>query len=409
MKYIVLVGDGMPDRPIKSIGNKTCLQKAHTPNMDRIAAEGEAGRVRTIPDGFEPGSDVANLAIFGYKPSRYYSGRAPIEAVYRGVKLAPKDIAYRCNLVTLKFTNSNQIETASMLDYSAGHITTSESQRIIKDINSKLRDDRISFYPGVSYRHLMVWKNGKHKIKCTPPHDITGKKIKKYLPVGTGDQKLKMIMEQSKEILMSHPVNRKRKQKNLSPANCLWFWGQGKKMPIPKFREKYNLKGSIISAVDLIKGLGLSAGFNVISVKGVTGYLDTNYIGKARAALRALKSVDIVYLHVEAPDEAGHNGNIKDKIKAIEDFDSKVVGTVLKGIKKFKKYSILLLPDHATPVNVKSHTDEPVPFAIYRSTGLKKQTSRINSFSEDICKAKNILDFEEGHKLMDYFIKGKLT
>jgi len=406
MKYIVLVGDGMADRPIKKLGYKTCLQKAHTPNMDKIAAEGIAGRLRTIPQGFAPGSDVANLSIFGYNPSRHFSGRAPIEAAYRGIKLLKRDVAFRCNLVTLKFLNSGKMNTAIMQDYSSGHITTNESKFIIKDINKKLGTNKIALYPGISYRHIMVWKNGKKNIRCTPPHDITGEKIRKHLPHGDGEEVLRTLMERSTEILMSHPVNRKRIKRGLSPANSLWFWGQGTRLPLPKFKERYNLKGAVISAVDLIKGLGICAGFDVVTVRGATGYLDTNFIGKAKAALRALDKVDIVYLHVEAPDEAGHNGDIKSKIKAIEDFDSKVVGTVLKGIKKFKKYSILLLPDHATPISVKSHTDEPVPFAIYGNTRHKGVKTKIKSFSEDICKARNIRVFEKGYKLMDYFIKG---
>ncbi len=414
MKYIVLVGDGMADMPIKKLGYETCLQKAHTPNMDKIAAHGETGSLKTIPPGFAPGSDVANLSVFGYNPSKYYSGRAALEAAYRGVKLKQGDIAFRCNLVTLKFTGSKNRDNALMQDYSAGHISTRESTLLIKAINNRLGSDMVVFYPGMSYRHLTVWKKGKQKTHCTPPHDITGKKIRNYLPKGDGGSFLRGLMEESTEILMAHPVNKKRIQRGLPPANSLWFWGQGKSVYIPKFKEKYNLKGAVISAVDLIKGLGMSAGFDVVPVKGATGYLDTNYIGKARAALRALESVDIVYLHVEAPDEAGHNGNIKEKIKAIENFDAKVVGTVMRGIKKFKKYSILLLPDHATPISVKSHTDDPVPFAIYRSgesasrrgKGTKNAKPEIKFFSEDICKAKHLRVFEKGYKLMDYFIRG---
>ncbi len=408
MKYIVLLGDGMADRPLKKLGFKTCLQKAHTPNMDNIAVEGETGKVRTIPRGFEPGSDVANLSILGYNPAKYYSGRAPIEAAFRGIRLGTKDVAFRCNLVTLKFSDHPDPlhinrDTAVMQDYSAGHISTKEAGLLIKHINDKLGNKNIVFYPGVSYRHLMVWRNGEDRVQCTPPHDITGKKIGDYLPGGKGGEVLTELMERSTDILMSHHVNRKRIQQGLSPANSLWFWGQGKRLSMPKFKERYNLEGALISAVDLTKGLGVCAGFEILNVRGATGYLDTNYIGKARAAIRALKKVDFVYLHVEAPDEAGHNGDIKAKIKAIEDFDSKVVGTVLKGIKKFKDYSILLLPDHATPISVRTHTDDPVPFVIYRSDKPCKKT-RIKSFSENICRAKNTLVFEKGHKLMGYFL-----
>ncbi len=407
MKYIILVGDGMTGRPIKKIGSRTCLQKARTPNMDEIATEGETGRLNTIPKGFQPGSDVANLSIFGYDPSKYFSGRAPIEAAYRGIKLTPGDTAFRCNLVNLKLPRSGFGGSALMKDYSAGHISTAEARKLINFLNNKLGGANISFYPGMSYRHLMVWKRGLHAMKCTPPHDITGKRIMSYLPSGSGSSTLINIMKKSSELLMEHPVNKKRIERGLLPANSVWFWGQGRKLSLPKFRAKYKLNGAVISAVDLIKGLGISAGFEEIPVKGATGYLDTNYAGKARAALKALKTVDIVYLHVEAPDEAGHNGDIRAKIRAIEDFDSKVVGTVMRGIKKFNKYSILLLPDHATPISVRSHTSDPIPFAIYRSTMPERTGSKHRYFSESICRRRNVRNFKKGHKLMDYFIRNK--
>jgi len=407
MKYIVLVPDGMADRPLRELGFVTCLQRAGTPNMDRLAIKGEVGIVRTIPDGFEPGSDIANLTILGYDPGRYYSGRAPLEAAYRGIKLGPHDVAFRCNLVTLGVRDGHR--NAVMEDYSAGHITTREAKTLIEEINRRLGSKNVVFYPGVSYRHLMVWKDGSDKIRCTPPHDITGKRIERYLPSGRGAEHLLRLMKASVDILQSHPVNRRRIRKGLAPANSLWFWGQGKQLKLPPFRKRYGLDGVIISAVDLMKGIGVSVGFDVVEVKGATGYLDTNYEGKARAALKALEKVDIVYLHVEAPDEAGHNGNIQAKIKAIEDFDSRVVAKIIKGIKKFGDYSILLLPDHATPIRVRTHTDEPVPFVIYRSrgTGIRKYT--VDSFNERIRKIKDVLCFEKGDKLMDYFIKGSLN
>jgi 2,3-bisphosphoglycerate-independent phosphoglycerate mutase len=404
MKYIVLVGDGMAGRPLKRLGYKTCLQKAKTPNMDRLVSQGEPGKVRTIPKGFEPGSDVANLSILGYDPSRYYSGRAPLEAVFQGLSLAPKDVVFRCNLVSLEFKKSKTL----MRDYSSGHITTGESKKLIQDIQKKLGSGKIAFFPGVSYRHLMLWKDGKMNIRCTPPHDISGRNISRYLPEGEGADVLLNIMTRSVEILSSHPLNHKRVEKGLLPANSLWFWGHGRKLSIPQFRDKYNLKGALISAVDLTKGLGICAGFDVLNVKGATGYIDTNYIGKARAALRALKKYDILYVHVEAPDEAGHNGDIKNKIRAIEDFDLKVVGTVLNGMKVFKDYSILLLPDHATPISMMTHTDEPVPFVIYRNTTSSKMNrGKAHAFTEYICRMKNIPDFEKGYNLMDYFVKGR--
>jgi 2,3-bisphosphoglycerate-independent phosphoglycerate mutase len=404
MKYIVLVGDGMADRPMKELGGKTCLQVARTPYMDRLASEGDPGKVRTIPKGFDPGSDVANLSILGYNPSKYYSGRAPVEAVYRGIKLGPADVAFRCNLVTLAGGDRDRADEI-MKDYSAGHVTTKEAQLLIRDISKKLSDKNINFYPGVSYRHLMVWRNGKEKIKCTPPHDITGKKIGAYLPKGEGADLLRVLMEQSKEILLSNPVNKRRVKKGLFPANSLWFWGQGRKLSIPGFRDKYDLRGALISAVDLTKGLGICAGFDIINVKGATGYIDTNYIGKANAALKALNKYDIVYVHVEAPDEAGHNGDIKTKIKAIEDFDAKVVGTIMKGLAGSRDYRILLMPDHATPVRIRTHTDEPVPFVIY--DGRKKHEKKGYAFNESLLRKKKIKVFDRGYKLMDYFIGKK--
>ncbi|UCH81665.1 MAG: cofactor-independent phosphoglycerate mutase [Nitrospiraceae bacterium] len=407
MKYAVLIGDGMAGRPIKALGNRTCLQKAHTPNMDRLAREGQVGWAQTIPPGYEPGSDVANLAILGYNPSQYYSGRAPIEAAYQGIRLGPKDVAYRCNVVNMAFGNDAGIDNSRMVDYSAGHITTSESRKLITFVNDRLGSKEIRFYPGVSYRHLMVWKNGREKIKCTPPHDITGRKIKGYLPVGTGSSVLYALMSRSHEILTGHSVNMARAEKGLATANCIWLWGQGRKLVIPKFKNKYGLRGALISAVDLTKGLGVCAGFDVLNIKGATGYIDTNYKGKAEAALRSLKKCDFVYVHVEAPDEAGHNGSINDKIRAIQDFDLKVVGPVLEGLKKFGDYRVLVMPDHFTPISVRTHTSDPVPFAIYSSNRQAEQKSGAKSYSENICKMKTAMKFVKGHKLMDYFLQKK--
>lgn len=401
MKYVVLIGDGMADRPLKSLGYKTCLQTAKTPNMDWLASHGQPGKVSTIPKGLEPGSDVANLSILGYDPLKYYSGRAPIEAEYRGIKLGPKDIAFRCNLVTLGSPGSNR---ETMRDFSAGHISTKEAVALIKEINKKLGSSPIAFYPGMSYRHLMIWKNGKESMRCTPPHDITGKKTAGYLPNGKGSDVLLSLMERSGEILGKSPVNIKRTAKGLAPANSIWLWGQGRRLSVPSFKKKYGIEGALISAVDLTKGLGICAGFKVINVKGATGYIDTNYAGKANAALRALNKCDFVYLHVEAPDEAGHNGSVKDKINAIEDFDRKVVGTIIEGIKKFGDHRILLMPDHATPIRLMTHTAEPVPFVIY-GTDRQSKGRVVRSYSEYICRMKKIRSFEKGHKLMDYFIK----
>jgi 2,3-bisphosphoglycerate-independent phosphoglycerate mutase len=402
MKYVVIIGDGMADRPLKELGGKTPLQKAFTPNMDSLANEGIIGKARTIPPGFYPGSDVANLSILGYNPRRFYTGRAPLEAASIGVKLNKSDVSFRCNLVTLKFDKHRK--KAIMEDYSSGHITTEEARVLISEINNKLHTENIHFYPGVSYRHLMVWSGGPADVKCTPPHDILGKEIADYLPVGNGEDLLREMMFGSAAILEKHPVNKERVQKGMKPANSIWLWGQGKKPALPSFREKYSVDGALVSAVDLTRGIGINIGFEILNVPGITGYLDTNYLGKAEESLKALEKVDFVYIHVESPDEAGHSGNYEDKIRAIEDFDALVVGTVLKGLEKFKEYRVLIMPDHATPIEVRTHTDEPVPFVIFDSRLKKKHNSA--SFDEALTKKDNIMNFEQGYKLMDYFIKG---
>jgi 2,3-bisphosphoglycerate-independent phosphoglycerate mutase len=403
MKYIVIVGDGMADRPLKVLGGKTPLQKASTPNMDKLAVRGIPGRVRTVPAGMHPGSDVANLSILGYDPHKYYSGRAPLEAASIGVKLGRSDVAFRCNLVTLKYNRSRT--RAIMEDYSSGHITTKEAAELIREIDAKLGTRHIRFYPGVSYRHLMVWSGGSADVECVPPHDITGKSILDYLPVGEGDEVIRKIMAESVDLLIDHPINRKRIKNGKNPGNAVWLWGQGKKPALPTFRKKYSMEGALISAVDLTKGLGIYAGFRILDVPGITGYLDTNYKGKAEAALNALKETDFVYIHVEAPDEAGHSGKTGDKIKAIEDFDRLVVGTVLRGAKALGEYRILLLPDHPTPVELGTHTGDPVPFVLFDSRDIRKNKGL--QFDEKIADRADALSFEEGHKLMDFFIKGR--
>jgi 2,3-bisphosphoglycerate-independent phosphoglycerate mutase len=403
VKYIVLIGDGMADRPLKELDGKTPLQAASTPNMDRLAREGIIGLVRTIPPGFHPGSDVANLSILGYDPAEYYTGRAPLEAASMGIELGDGDVAYRCNLVALKY---DRLRTrAVMEDYSAGHISSEEAAILIRDINSELGTGAIRFFPGVSYRHLMVWRDGEQDVECVPPHDISGKEIADYLPAGRGEEVLRALMRDSEAILCNHPVNRERVEKGRKPANSIWLWGQGKKPRIPTFMNKYSLNGALVSAVDLTKGLGIYAGFDILRVPGVTGYIDTNYTGKAEHSLDALEKVDFVYIHVEAPDEAGHSGKVGDKVKAIEDFDALVVGAILRGAETFKEYRILLMPDHATPIDVRTHTGEPVPFVIYDSR--IKLENEGASFDESISWRKDIMIVERGHTLMDVFIKEK--
>jgi 2,3-bisphosphoglycerate-independent phosphoglycerate mutase len=403
MKYIVIIGDGMADRPLKELNGKTPLQYASTPNMDRLAREGIIGKIRTVPAGFHPGSDIANLNILGYNPQEFYSGRAPLEAASIGIPMQKDDVAYRCNLVTLKYNRDKT--KAVMDDYSSGHISTDEARELVGAMNQMVHAQGISFYPGISYRHIMLWSLGETDIECTPPHDITGKEISDYLPVGSGEDILRELMLKSADILENHPVNKERVRKGDKPANSIWLWGQGKKLSLPSFKQKYSLDGALVSAVDLMRGLGISAGLRILEVPGITGYLDTNYEGKADGALKALEQVDIAYIHVEAPDEAGHSGKYEDKIRAIEDFDARVVGNVMKGIAAFNEYRVLILPDHATPIEAKTHTDEPVPFVIYDSR-LKKDNLHA-SFDESIVERDDIMVFEEGHKLMDYFIRGE--
>jgi 2,3-bisphosphoglycerate-independent phosphoglycerate mutase len=401
MKFVVIIGDGMADRPLKELDGKTPLQQAFTPHMDRLAREGIIGKVRTIPQGLYPGSDVANLSILGYNPLEFYTGRAPLEAASIGIQLNADDIPFRCNLVTLKYDQYRK--TAVMDDYSSGHITTEEAKKLIQEIDAKLGTGDIHFYPGVSYRHLMVWSRGPADIECIPPHDILGKEITDYLPVGTGEDVVRKMMLKSTGILERHPVNAERIKRGEKPANSIWLWGQGKKPMLPPFRQKYSVDGALVSAVDLTRGIGISVGLEILKVPGITGYLDTNYIGKAEESLRALNRVDFVYIHVEAPDEAGHSGNYRDKIKAIEDFDALVVGTVLRGLKTFREYRVLIMPDHATPIEIRTHTDEPIPFVIFDSR------LRINngesSFDEKLIERDGIMNFEEGYKLMDYFMR----
>ena len=403
MKYIVLLGDGMSDYPLEELNGKTPLMVSRTPNMDFMVKKGILGRVQTIPEGFSPGSDVANLSVLGYDPTVFYPGRAPLEAAGLKIPLEANDVAFRCNLVTLQQKRNQWF----MEDFSAGHISNEEAHRLIKDINNALGDNNFSFYPGVSYRHLMVWKEGLSEIKTTPPHDITGKEIEPYLPKGEGAEKIIELMEKAKKILARHPLNQQRKKQGKNPANSIWLWGQGKSLKIPSFKERYNCSGAVISAVDLIKGIGVSIGLEPIEVPGATGFLDTNYLGKAEYAINELKKKDFVYVHVEAPDEAAHNGDIKSKIQAIEDFDEKVVGTILNKIEVFSDIRIMVLPDHATPIQLKTHASDPVPFVIYPHFG-EIEKNNLQTFDEESANKSKLFIFQ-GHKLMDFFISGKLN
>ncbi len=397
MKYIILVCDGMSDYPIKELGERTPLEAAKTPNLDFIAKHGRLGRVKTIPEGFIPGSDVAQISIFGYDPKKYYTGRGPLEAANLGVELEDDDVAFRCNLVT--------VSGEKLTDYSAGHISSKEATILIKYIDEHLGTNRIKFYPGISYRHLMVAKRGAdvhlEKILCKAPHDITGKKIALNLPKGDSAGILIKLMEDSREILAKHEINLVRIDLKENPANMIWLWGQGKHPNMPRFTEKYDLTGSVISAVDLIKGLGRLLGLEVINVVGATGYYDTNYEGKAKAAIKALENKDFVFVHVEAADEAGHNGDLREKITAIERFDQLVLGNILKAFKQTRNFRLLVLPDHATPVSLKTHTTDPVPFGVFGQDIIAR--GFLNYSEKEAGKSE--LYFDKGYELMDYFIK----
>jgi 2,3-bisphosphoglycerate-independent phosphoglycerate mutase len=400
-KYIVLLGDGMADYPIPELNGKTPLQAARTPNLDLMAQKGRLGLVATIPPGLPPGSDVANLSIFGYDPARTFTGRAPLEAAAMGVRLAPQDVAFRLNLVTL----SGKDASVFMEDYSAGHITTEEAREMILDLAKALGTEEYNFFPGVSYRHLLVWRKGVKSLslKTTPPHDISGKDVSSYLPQGEGQGEVRGLMEEGRRLLENHPRNQARVKAGKKSANAIWLWGQGKAPELRPLTQRYGLTGSVISAVDLMKGIGFYAGLEIIQVPGATGYLDTNYAGKAEYALREMAKKDFVYLHLEAPDEAAHNGKLTDKIRAIEDFDGQIVGPILRGLKAFEAYRVLALPDHPTPIVRKTHTSEAVPFVIYSSADEGKHGREDLSFDE-MAARKTGFFLAKGHELMDRFI-----
>lgn len=404
MKYVVLVGDGMADENIPELGGKTPLEFASTPHIDKISNMGVVGEVKTVPDGFQPGSDVANLTLMGYDPKQFYTGRAPLEAVSMGIDLDSDDVAYRCNLVTLEVLGL----TIFMRDFTAGHISSEDAKVLIEGLNEHLYDEDIMFYPGVSYRHLMVWKSGSTEVTLTPPHDILDQSIAKYMPKGPASQKIIKWTTTAQIYLKSHPINQARMSKGKNPANSVWLWGQGKKPALPTFKELYNLSGGVISAVDLVKGIGILAGFKAPRVPGATGYLDTNYAGKVVSALKILEENDFVFIHIEAPDEAGHSGILEDKIRAIEDFDRHVVGAIFEALQGKQPFRLLILPDHPTPLSIRTHTSGPVPFLAYDSMGIfKKQVPISGPFSEPGA-AKSPLKIKEGHRLMKLWLNGNL-
>jgi 2,3-bisphosphoglycerate-independent phosphoglycerate mutase len=397
VKYVILVGDGMADYPLKELGGKTPLEAADTPNMDRIAS-GRLGLVKTIPDEMEAGSDIANLSLLGYDPSQYHTGRAPLEAASMNVGLQPEQVAFRMNLVTLEWRTDREI---IMVSNTAGDISTEESAEIIRSLKDEIRTPGIALYAGVAYRHLLVWDDGPEASAVFPPHDVLEQNVADYLNHHS-ENPIPGLISRSWPSLKRHPVNMDRKRRGLNPANSIWLWGQGRPPKLPSFQERCGLRGGVISAVDLLKGIGIYAGLTPIDVEGATGYLDTNYRGKAEAALTNLEKMDFMYVHVEAPDEAGHHGDYREKIQAIENFDRQVVGTVLEGLIRHPHYRIMVVSDHLTPIVKRTHTREPSPFAWASEKEIGMNPS---VFSEERAKIGGYL-FEKGYELLDAFLSG---
>ena len=403
VKYVVVIPDGMGDEPVKSLGGKTPLEAASTPNMDFFASRGTVGTSCNIPEGYVPGTDIGCMSVFGYDPSKYFTGRGPLEAVVHGIELKHKEIAFRCNLVTIKGKLLN--------DFSADHVSLPEAKTLLEFLSDKLRKkykNYFHFYPGkgTGYRNLFITKDEKRnmdKIECTPPHDIMGQDYQKFFPKGKGSEFLIDLMNESLELFKEHPVNKKRVRDGKGEASMIWLWGQGYSPSFPSYFKRYGFHGAVITAVDLVKGIAIHAGLDVVRVPGITGYFDTNYIGKAEYAINALRSRDFVAVHIESTDEAGHLGDPKLKIKAIEDVDRLVLGTLRKGLEEFKDYKIMVLPDHYTCVETRTHASTAVPFFIYSSKNEKKGPKK---FCEKSAKASAVV-VSEGHRLMDMFIKGK--
>lgn len=406
MKYITFLGDGMSDLPVAELEGMTPLEAASKPNMDRLARTGLAGLVRTVPEGMAPGSDTANMSVMGYDPRKYYTGRSPLEAISMSIDMEPDDIAFRCNLVTL--SDEAGYAERTMIDYSSDEIGSDEAARLIEAVNRHFADDQFKFYPGKSYRHCLIWKNGLKDMTLIPPHDILTRKVGEYLPSGEGAACLLDMMVKSAEFLPEHPVNKARVKRQLRPATSIWIWGQGNKPQLPDLAETYSLKGSVISAVDLIQGLGICAGLRVVEVPGATGNIHTNFDGKAQAAIDEFaRGQDYVYLHVEAPDECGHRAEIENKVRSIELIDQKIIGPVWEYLEKNRQetgedYRILLLPDHPTPLSLRTHTGDPVPFACYSSD--RRDYKPATGYDEARCQATGYY-LENGPDLFEMFVR----
>lgn len=399
MKYLVLLCDGMADYPVPELGNKTPMGASNTPNMDKLAEKSVIGLVKTVQDNMKPGSDVANLSVLGYDPQVYYTGRSPLEAGSIGIDMKDTDVSFRCNLVTL--SDEANYEDKTILDYCADDISTEEAKELVEYLEKNLGNEEFKLYSGVSYRHCLIWNNGTMEVgTLTPPHDITGKPIKEYIPTHPNAQKLYDLMVKSYDLLKDHPVNKAREARGLKPANSMWLWGEGVRASLTPFTEKYGLKGSMISAVDLLKGIGKFSGMNVVHVPGATGYMDTNFEGKAEAAIKEFENgQDLVYVHIEAPDECGHRYEIENKKKSLEIIDEKILGPVLKALDKYDDYKVLIMPDHATPLSLRTHTNDPIPFLIYK----KSNPTVGGKFTEEGAKESGIF-IENGYKIMEYFI-----
>ncbi len=401
MKYVLVIPDGMGDNPVKKLGGRTPLEAARTPNMDFFARRGTVGVCQNIPKGYTPGTDIGCMSVFGYDPRKYYTGRGPLEAAEHGIRLKKGDLAFRCNLVTVK--------GAILKDFCAGHISTQEAGALLRSLSGHLTPSekkKVRFYPGdgTGYRNLMIYHgngNGLAKAVCKPPHDMMGRAYRKFFPKGRGSDLLAGLMDRSLELFRSHPVNLKRARLKKAEASMIWLWGQGVTPSFPSYRKKFGLRGGVITAVDLVKGMALHSGLDVISVPGVTGYFDTNYVGKAEYAIRALKKKDLVIIHVESTDEAGHMGDAKLKVRAIEDVDRLVLGTLRKGLGKLGAYKLMVLPDHFTCVETRTHSSSPVPFLMYSSECEKEGPKK---FCERTAKASGV-SVPQGHRIMDLFLK----
>ncbi|MBC8209142.1 MAG: cofactor-independent phosphoglycerate mutase [Desulfobulbaceae bacterium] len=365
MKYLILVGDGMGDRPIKELNDRTVLQAARTPAMDQLCARSRLLQVQTVPEGFPPGSDVANLSLLGYRPEENYTGRAPLEAAAMGIELAPDETAFRCNLVTLEHDDPGHTR---LVDYSAGHITTHEARELVTALQQECSTENFRFYPGINYRHILVVKGAYPDLQPVPPHDFIGRDVSPHWQRYMDDPTWKKLVLGAEQVLSHHPVNQKRTSTGLNPGNGIWLWGEGRMPQMTGIPERYNLQGSLISAVDLLKGLGVCAGLDILNIPGATGWIDTNYEGKAEAALNCLLKQDYVFVHVEAPDEAGHQGSLSAKLQAIEDFDSRIVAPILHGLRaQGDDFRMIVTMDHFTPLELRTHTSDPVPALLYDS------------------------------------------